>query len=304
MSAKIEVMEANEENALAAFNGKIKLQNILDYVANEARAYESDASTSLGRKEIAAIAYKVSRSKTLIDSVGKDMVSEWKTKAKEVDAQRKIARDFLDSLRDEIRKPVTDWEEEQKRIAEEERLKEEAEQAARLAELERREAELKAKEDAIRQAKEAERIEKERVEREKQIANDAAKKAKIEAEEKALQEKLDLERREQEAIEAKKLAENNAKEAAELAELRAKQAKEQAEEESRLAVEAEKMRVQKEKDDEIAAIKKREANKKHKAAINNSAMDALVSAGLNKSDAKLAVIEIAKGNIPNVRVEY
>jgi len=304
MSVKIEVVEVNEDTALAAFSGEVKLQNILDYVANEARAYELDASTLAGRKEIASVAYNVSRSKTLIDSVGKGIVSEWKEKAKGVDAQRKLARDFLDDLRDEIRKPVNDWEEEQKRIAEEERLKEEAEQAAKLADIERREAELKAKEDAIKQKEEAERIEKERVEREEQIAKEAAEKAKREVEEKAQQAKLDSERREREALEAKDRAEKQAKEAAELAELRAKQAKEQAETDARLAVEAEQARVQKEKDAELAAIKKREANKTHKSTINNAARCALINAGLSGKDAKTAVIAIAQGKIAGVRIEY
>jgi len=246
VSVKIEVVEVNEDTALAAFSGEVKLQNILDYVAHEARAYELDASTLAGRKEITSVAYNVSRSKTLIDSVGKGIVSEWKEKAKGVDAQRKLARDFLDDLRDEIRKPVNDWEEEQKRIAEEARLKEDAEQAAKLADLERREAEMKAKEDAFKQKEEDEHIEKERVKREDQIAKEAAE----------------------------------------------------------LAVETEQARVQKEKDAELAAIKKREANKTHKTVVNNAAKCALINAGLSEKDAKTAVIAIAQGKIAGVRIEY
>ena len=70
-----------------------------------------------------------------MDSAGKKLVADWKEKAKKVDESRKIARDFLDNLRDEVRRPLTEWEEaEEKRIAEE-KAREEFELAHEEAEI-------------------------------------------------------------------------------------------------------------------------------------------------------------------------
>lgn len=62
----------------------------------------------------------------------------------EIDAARKKARDTLDALRDEVRKPLTDWEAEQERIEQErkdaeERARAEAEAARLAAEIARKE---------------------------------------------------------------------------------------------------------------------------------------------------------------------
>ena len=63
------------------------------------------------------MAYKVARSKTTLDDIGKELVAGWKDQAKEVDANRKLARETLDALKIKVRKPLTDWEEkEAKRI--------------------------------------------------------------------------------------------------------------------------------------------------------------------------------------------
>lgn len=83
---------------------------VLAEIETKATAVVADVETDEGRKEIASIAYKVARSKTLIDDVGKAMVTDWKKKAKVVDAARKEARDFLDALKDRVRSPLTEWE--------------------------------------------------------------------------------------------------------------------------------------------------------------------------------------------------
>ncbi len=83
---------------------------VLDGIESKALAIVADVETEGGRKEIASVAYKVARSKTLIDDMGKKMVSKWKADAKKVDAVRKEARDFLDGVKDQVRAPLTDWE--------------------------------------------------------------------------------------------------------------------------------------------------------------------------------------------------
>jgi flagellar motility protein MotE (MotC chaperone) len=76
------------------------------------------------------MAHKVARSKTYIDNAGKDLVAELKALPKQIDESRRVVRERLDALKDEVRRPLTEWEAEQERIAaekpEEERLRAEA----------------------------------------------------------------------------------------------------------------------------------------------------------------------------------
>lgn len=69
-----------------------------------------DISTPAGREAIASLAYKVARSKTALDEQGKELVGAIKKQSGEIDAERKRMRDELDALKDEVRKPLTDWE--------------------------------------------------------------------------------------------------------------------------------------------------------------------------------------------------
>ena len=86
------------------------LDSVLEKLAEEAKAIAADISTEKGRKEIASNAYKVARSKTLLDDMGKKLGEEAKAKLDAINADRKKARDFCDALKDDVRKPLTDWE--------------------------------------------------------------------------------------------------------------------------------------------------------------------------------------------------
>jgi len=85
--------------------------DLLKKIKDEVTDITFDVTTSKGRKEIASMAYKVAKSKTYLDDAGKDLVSDWKAKSKIVDAERKKIREYLDNLKDEVRKPLTEWEE-------------------------------------------------------------------------------------------------------------------------------------------------------------------------------------------------
>lgn len=102
-------------DALFVPNG---LDKILAHIKAEVSKHTPDISTERGRKEISSLARKVASSKTRIDEFGKDHVAEIKVKAVAIDAERKRSRDFLDKLRDDTRRPLTDWEDAEKnRIA-------------------------------------------------------------------------------------------------------------------------------------------------------------------------------------------
>ena len=107
-----------ELNALEIFveNG---LEKLISAIELEVAKFVPDMTSEEGRKEIASMAYKVAKSKTALDNLGKDLVSEWKTKSKAVDSVRKIAWDKLEAMQHKVRKPLTDWENAEKLRVEE-----------------------------------------------------------------------------------------------------------------------------------------------------------------------------------------
>lgn len=301
-------------NAVEVFTGG-GLDDLLARIRAEAVTLVPNVKTVAGRKEIASIAYKVSRSKTAIDDAGKALVADLKKQTGDIDSARKKARDTLDALRDEVRKPLTDWEAEQDRI-ERERVEAEeraraAAEEARLAELARKEEEIRAREEAVRAAEEAERqrvaaeqAERERVEREARLQAEAAENAKREA-------AAAVERAEREAREA---TERAAREAAE-AEQRAKDAAERAEREKAEAVAAAERRAQEEAeraererqaqaDAQRKADEARAADVEHRRSINRAAMAALIAQGISEDDAATVITAIVQGKVPAVAIRY
>ena len=92
------------------------LDSVLSKIETEARSIVIDISTAQGRKNCASVAYSVAKAKTTLDAMGKDFVSDLKKQAAKVDERRRIIRERLDELKDEIRRPLTEWEQEQERI--------------------------------------------------------------------------------------------------------------------------------------------------------------------------------------------
>jgi len=86
------------------------MTKIVEEIKRLSLSIEPDLSTGVSRNKIKSLANKVARSKTFLDNAGKTLVSEWKTKAKAVDVERKRMRFELDVLKELVRKPLTDWE--------------------------------------------------------------------------------------------------------------------------------------------------------------------------------------------------
>lgn len=100
-----------KETALQVYTTPEGLAPYLAKIKEELDAFTPDVSTKKGRDAIASIAYKVAKGKTALDNIGKDLVAELKDVPKKIDAERKRMRDLLDQWKDEVRKPLTDWEE-------------------------------------------------------------------------------------------------------------------------------------------------------------------------------------------------
>jgi septal ring factor EnvC (AmiA/AmiB activator) len=86
----------------------------LAHVRKEIWAFKGNVKTASGRKEIASFAHKVTRTKTAIDNAGKVLNEKAREQITAVDAVRREMRETLDSLRDGVRAPLTEWEEEEK----------------------------------------------------------------------------------------------------------------------------------------------------------------------------------------------
>lgn len=108
-------LQVIEQNAIVqAFQSENGIQSLFDRMAEQARSIVPDVSTKKGRDAIASQAYKVSKSKTAVDNHGKELVAGIKAQAAVIDKDRKAWRDQCDALRDEIRKPLDDWEQAEK----------------------------------------------------------------------------------------------------------------------------------------------------------------------------------------------
>ena len=86
------------------------VDNFLIEIKQKIDDFEVDISTKKGRADLKSFAYKITRSKTILDDMGKDLVGGWKEKAKVVDLQRKSMRNTLDAWNEELKKPLLEWE--------------------------------------------------------------------------------------------------------------------------------------------------------------------------------------------------
>lgn len=331
MSNELVVIEP--KNVLTLFTESDQLEEIIKQVEMEVAAFEHDLSNDARRKKTASLANKVARTKTYLDNLGKDLVSDWKAKSKIVDVNRKAMRDRLDELKVIARQPLTDWEEEQARIKAEEaarieaeKLREEIERDHEMALLMDAEFNRKSEEER-KAAEEAERIrkeqkEKERLELEARIAQEAKEKAEREAKEredrlireaKEREEKVERDRlaaieREKEQERQRIAAEERAKAQAEEAERQRKIAEEKAKRDAEEAAENARLaEIQRQKDEEERQRKEqkaREANKRHIGGIRKAAKESLMTLGMEEDQAKAVVMAIHNGQIANVKIHY
>ncbi|WP_334653651.1 hypothetical protein [Klebsiella michiganensis] len=334
MSEIMELVVIEKKNAMAVFTNNDQLDPLIEAIEKEARSLVPDVTTKKGRDAIASMAHKVARSKTYIDNAGKDLVAELKALPKQIDESRRVVRERLDALKDEVRRPLTEWEAEQERIKAEEamnalhaealemNIKFDQELAAKF-EADHEMALLMDKDIDRERADKAAEAERQRIAREEEIKRQAEEKAKREAAEKAQREIDAAAAREREAILAKERAERERIEAQQRAELEQREAAERAEREKQAAVEAERRKAQEEADrirreaeqreqarlaeekrkaDEQA---RREADVKHRKAVGTEIVKALLAnTSLTRDQAIEVLTAIKDGNIPHTGISY
>jgi len=330
--ADIAVLQTLEPATVFAKDGWVP---IYEAIKKEVSGIVDDITTEEGREAVKSRAYKIARSKTFLDEMGKTLNADLIKQAKVIDNERAALWDKLEALQKEVRRAVTEWEEKEKARVEghksaiaqvesltrfdgipsicdvENRLtfwkvlkQRDWEENNDLAQelLARAFETLSERKKAAQQA-EAERAELEtfrklKAERDAEDlrATEAARQADFEAQAIKRAEE-DAAIKIKQADDARIAAEAKAKQDAEDASLAA-EAKAQA------AVEAERKRVADEEKriaDEAAA---REKDTKHKGQIHREILSVLLSIGLTDDQGKRVISAMAKGKLPHVTINY
>lgn len=299
-----------------------------------------DLSTAKGRARIASLAAQVSRSKTAVEKPGRDYLKRLKEQPKVVEAELRRFVTECDQLRDEVRRPLTEWEDAEKARTEalQQRLVDlraladvidtagnylpSADIQSRIQEAksvvlddswQERSAEAGVAKDSTIQQLEASLAVAQK--REHEAAE--LERLRKEAEEKARQEREESIRREA-AEQATRDAEAKAKAEIDAAALREASEKARAEEAERQRIETEK-RATREKEEAVAAERRRQeeeqkriadeearraADKEHRRTINRQAIADLIESGLSQEMAEKALIAIASGKVSAVSIKY
>lgn len=317
----------------ATLFGTGQVETILAAIEKDVRAEAYDITTPEGRERIKSVAYKIARSKTTLDDIGKDHVADIKAKSAAIDKERKTLRDRLDALKEEVRGPLTAWEDaERERIAGHEAalvaILAQPHAMATAADLRQQKTALEALagrnwEEFDERALEAFREEMpklcRRIEEREQYDRDQAElaelrqqKAEREAEDRATaQEAIEAEnariRAEQQAEREREQASRIEREKQEAAERAAAEAVET----ERRRVAAEEARKAAEKAEQERQERRHQENKRHRAKVHKAIGEALVAHLFHDTpDAEgdelvSTIIEhIAAGRIPHVSINY
>ncbi|VAO16942.1 TolA protein [Klebsiella pneumoniae] len=323
MSEIMDLVVIEKKNAMAVFTNNDQLDPLIEAIEKEARSLVPDVTTKKGRDAIASMAHKVARSKTYIDNAGKDLVAELKALPKQIDESRRVVRERLDALKDEVRRPLTEWEAEQERIKAEEAMN--ALHVEALAMNEEFDRQLAARiesdhemallmNDAFdrEQADKAAEAERQRIAHEEEIKRMAAAAAAREVEQRAQREREEAAHREAvlkaqaEQAERDRIAAEQKAEADKQAAIEAERRKAQ-EEADRIRREAEqreqaRLAEEKRKADEQA---RREADVKHRKAVGTEIVKALLAnTSLTRDQAIEVLTAVKDGRIPHTGISY
>ncbi len=337
VNTQVNELQVLEQNVIvAAFAKRGGTDELYERIAQEVRSHVPDVSTKKGRDAIGSLALKISKSKTLIEKCGKELVAEQKAQIKVIDDDRISIVKKFDLLRDEILAPRDAWEQAEKdRVAKHSQFisnikvmyglcfdlpsleikkaidsleslvvdssLDEYEQEAKLAKFETIEALRTAL--VAREKYEAEQAELERLRQAEILRQQQEREAQIarEAAEKATREAEEKARFEAERVQREKAE-------AEQREARLKAEKEAAELRAQHAAEAERKRIEAEQavklEAERQAEEARQANQAHRKKICNEALKGLLALGIDEAKGKEILQAINKGLVPHVSINF
>lgn len=292
-------------DAKVIFHDAARADDVITMVARAAKALtlEADPATATGRDTIRAVAYKVARSKSAIDTMRKEHTADLVKAKREVDAAGAKIIDALEQIQATTRRPLTDWEaREAERIAAHETAIADIErlgqfvqpeppasvvigrlgQVARFSGLDWEEFQPRAAEmilkvtntlnglhgAAVQREKDAAELESLRAEKAKRDAEDAARRV---AEEKAQRDEAERVKREAEAVEA-------AAKATRIAEEKAQRAHDEAKAAAEASIQRERDRATAAEAARVAAEERAISDAKEAARKAHEAQDAAVAA--------------------------
>lgn len=330
------VVQVQENPALAILNQE-KFEAFYERLKEEVAKVSGDVSTNKGRDEVRSMAFKIAKARTAIDKARLGLTEEWRTKTKQANEAGSAIKERLEALEDEVRKPLTDWENAEKEREQKHTdlltaiLKAEfvgiddtaatvSERLVWLTDLnldpevhrERLEHIQGVKDAAIEklniQHARITREEQERAELERLRQEQAARQAELEAvrlaEEARKAEEERLEKLRQEAI----LETQRAAEQARLEAERKHQAELEAERAKVAKAEADRLAEQKRVADEAAKAERerlaREQDREHRGKIMGAAKSALMEMDIPEDKAREIVLAIAAGSIPAVSIRF
>ncbi len=326
---KTELMVIEKLDLVPFFTKGDSVDQILERVAKEARAFVPDVSTTKTRGEITANITKVTECKTYLEDERKKLADEYKLIPKKIDANGKRVKDFLTGLQKELRQPINDWEAERKQgkdvIAflvdfdndletaymenDNRDLKAAQTETVRLAEIETAKIEAAAKATAQAELKAAAEIKQAQLdtaaaEQREAAAKQATKDAEwltYITEAYGIKDKIDFDRQAEAAAEEGRKRQELDEWIGYIGEAYAINDKLIA---TKNAQVAEAQRQKDIADQQKRDQARREADKNHKGNVNRAAMEAFIHAGLSQDQAILAVKAIAKDLIPAVTIRY
>lgn len=92
------------------FTNDEEFDRLYSQVKEAVAKHVPDTTTKGGRDAIASVAYKVARTKTALVAQGKKLTETWREQTKKVNAACNTIEERLDALKDDVRKPLTEWE--------------------------------------------------------------------------------------------------------------------------------------------------------------------------------------------------
>ncbi|TPU96019.1 hypothetical protein [Acinetobacter baumannii] len=115
VNTQVNELQVLEQNVIvAAFAKRGGTDELYERIAQEVCSHVPDVSTKKGRDAIGSLALKISKSKTLIEKCGKELVAEQKAQIKVIDDDRISIVKKLDLLRNEVLAPRDAWEQAEK----------------------------------------------------------------------------------------------------------------------------------------------------------------------------------------------
>ena len=318
-----------------AFYGRVK---------EETDKLAPDTSTQKGRDEIRSMAARVTRAKAAIDKARLDLTKEWRDNVTKANAAGNVIKERMEALADEVRKPLTDWEEREKTRVRECRQQIEWFKGATRRDVNETAAQLRSALEYIRtitiDPREYQDMEEEAHEaRDAAIAyvenaitvaeqreRDAAELAKLRAEQ-AERDRIAAQQAEEAAAAERHAAAERAeaerieqarKDAAAQAEREAAAAAKR-EQDARDAAHAEELAKERRQREELEAQERarvaeanrvaaeqarREANQRHRTAVKTAAKKAIVKHGVDEETAAKIVLAIIAGEVPNVTLTF